>query len=172
MKARRVRDGAFVIAALVVVLFAAYYREATRGRAVHEGQPFGRLNVTALDGVPVAIVPVARRALVVNVFATWCPPCRSETPGLVRAVSRLQRAGIDVVGVDQAEAAPQVRRFARQYGLQFPLYLDAGASTRWLLGARVIPTTVLVDRDGIVRFVHAGPLAASEFRSLAEMGAP
>jgi thiol-disulfide isomerase/thioredoxin len=167
MIASRVRDGALIIAALVVAAAAYHFRPAAKPHLIQAGKPLGRLSFTTLDGSAIALAPQPGRTLLVNVFATWCPPCRSETPALADAAPRLKRAGIDVVGIDQSESGPQVQRFAQEFDLHYPLYIDDNDSTKYSLGARIIPTTVIVDSHGVVRFVHVGPLDMSEFLSLA-----
>jgi thiol-disulfide isomerase/thioredoxin len=169
MIASRVRGGTLVIAALLFIAFAAlahHFRPIARPRPLQSGEPIGRLSFTTLDGSTVALAPRAGHALLVNVFATWCPPCRSETPALADVAPRLERAGVDVVGVDQAESSSQVERFADEYGLRYPLYIDGTNATKATLDARVIPTTVLIDRHGVVRAIHVGPLDSSEFLAL------
>jgi cytochrome c biogenesis protein CcmG, thiol:disulfide interchange protein DsbE len=169
MIASRVRGGTLVIAALLFIALAAlahHFRPIARPHPIASGEPLGQLSFTKLDGTTVALAPRAGHALLVNVFATWCPPCQSETPALADVAPRLQRAGIDVVGIDQAESSSQVERFADQYGLRYPLYIDGSNATKASLDARIIPTTVLVDRRGIVRAIHVGPLDSSEFLAL------
>jgi hypothetical protein len=79
----------------------------------------------------------------------------------------LQAAGIDVIGIDQAESGAQVSDFLREHGVSYPVYIDADQSTRTSLDARVIPTTVVVDGNNVVKYVHVGPLDVSELVALA-----
>lgn len=169
MIASRVRGGTLVIAVLLFIALAAlahHFRPIARPRLLQSGEPIGRLSFTKLDGSTVALAPRAGRALLVNVFATWCPPCQLETSALAVIAPHLERSGIDVVGVDQAESTTQVERFANQYGLRYPLYIDDTNATKASLDARIIPTTVLIDRNGVVRAIHVGPLDTSEFLAL------
>lgn len=121
----------------------------------------------SLLGAPAGIERHDGRGLILNVFATWCVACNDETPGLARTAVDLQRAGIDVVGIDQAESAARVRRFIAAYRLAYPVYIDTDQVTRTLLDARFIPTTVFVDRRGIVRYVYTGPLEARQLVAMA-----
>jgi len=105
--------------------------------------------------------------MLINVFTSWCPSCNEEMPALSHAAPALARDGIDVVGIDQAESSEQVQRFVQAYDVHYPVYIDADSSTRKLLGARIIPTTLFVDRRGIVRLVHVGPLDVASFLTLA-----
>ncbi|HVA33043.1 MAG TPA: TlpA disulfide reductase family protein [Candidatus Baltobacteraceae bacterium] len=133
------------------------------------GQPLRPLHLTTLAGARTVLVPAPGRALLVNVFATWCPSCREETPLLARLAPRLAKAGIQVVGIDQDESPQATARFVREFGLSYPIYLDQGRSTAIELDARVIPTTVLVDRRHVVRSVFVGPLDTADVLSLTKL---
>jgi thiol-disulfide isomerase/thioredoxin len=104
----------------------------------------------------------APRPTVINVFATWCTPCREETPGFAAAAARLRARGIDVVAIDQEESPAAVWQFAKAFELSYPVYIDTTGVTHDLLGARVIPTTILVNRAGVIVWEHAGPLTQAE----------
>lgn len=105
--------------------------------------------------------------MLINVFAGWCEPCRYELPALASVAPRLEREGVDVVGIDQAESAAQVERVTQVFDLRYPTYIDVDRSTQTMLGARIIPTTIVVDRNAVVRYEHAGPLDASGFLAAA-----
>jgi hypothetical protein len=74
---------------------------------------------------------------------------------------------VDVVGVDQQESAVQVERFAREFALRYPIYIDESGVTHDVLGARMIPNTIYVDARGVIRWQHAGPLSAQDLARLA-----
>jgi thiol-disulfide isomerase/thioredoxin len=175
MNASRGRGGALIGALLVVVALMASptlrsvvrhvaYRLGvlSRPRPIAAGQPLGTVTLTSLDGSAQSIQTRPGRRLLINIFATWCTPCRAETPFLNAAAPRLERDGIDVVGVDQAEPAHSVASFIRAYGVRYPTYIDPNRWSPLSLDARVIPTTLLVGRDNVVKAIHVGPLNESE----------
>lgn len=128
------------------------------------------LAVVTLDGQPQTLVP-GGDVLVLNVWATWCPPCRAEMPGLAALARDLgprsrQTGGVRVVGlsVDEAGAAA-VRPFLARHPLPYPVVFDAGALA--VLGSpEVVPTTVVFDRAGRVRLRHAGFVVPATLRPL------
>ena len=97
------------------------------------GQPLGTVSLQSIDGAPVALVHRPGRALLLNVFTTWCPSCNQEMPALQQAAAGLARDGIDVAGIDQSEDAQRVAAFASQYGLRYPIYIDPQSETRYQL---------------------------------------
>ncbi len=135
---------------------------------LHPGDRLVPIAVMSLGGGAATILP-SGRAQVINVFATWCPPCRAETPAFAVLASRLQRRGVDVVGIDQEEASTQVARFAQEFALPYPVYIDRSGMTHDVLGARMIPTTIYIDAGGIIRWEHAGPMSAQDFTELSNV---
>jgi thiol-disulfide isomerase/thioredoxin len=181
MNASRGR-GAALIAALLVLAAALspparpFVREAayrlgllSPPRPLERGKPLSGISVMALDGSYVVLRPRSGHATLINVFATWCPPCQQETPLLVNLAPSLRQAGVDVIGVDQAESVSQVERFTSAYGVPYPVYVDTNRTTTITLDARVIPTTLLIDRRDVVRFVYVGPLDSSELLAMSKV---
>lgn len=106
--------------------------------------------------------------MLVNVFATWCGPCRAEEPLIAEFAPKLRARGIDIVGIDQEESSARVASFAREFEISYPLYIDSSGITHDVLGARVIPTTVFTDSRGIIQWMHSGPLSKSDLFELAQ----
>lgn len=175
MNASRAR-GAALIAALLVLIAVAISPELrshvrhiayrlgvlSPPRAIGTGQPLGTLQLTTLDGSIQAVRVQPGHRLLINIFATWCVPCQAETPFLASAAPRLRSEGIDVVGVDQAEPPQSVARFVQAFGVRYPTYVDPNRWSPLSLDARVIPTTILVGSDNVVKIIHVGPLDENE----------
>jgi|SRR5215469_17035675 len=173
MNASRARGGALIAALVVIALLASpALRSLVRQGAYHlgilspprpiaQGQSLGTLMLTSLDGSTQPVRARPGRRLLINIFATWCVPCQSETPMFAAAAPRLQRRGIDLVGVDQAEPASSVVRFVESYGVGYPTYIDPNRWSPLALDARVIPTTILIGSDNVVKAIHVGPLDES-----------
>lgn len=103
--------------------------------------------------------------LVVNFWATWCPPCRAEIPGFIRLQNEFRDQGVLFVGIAlDEEGAEVVEPYSRQRGINYPVLLDQGAVARQYDGGRVVPTTFLVDRAGNIRFRHEGLILAGALR--------
>jgi thiol-disulfide isomerase/thioredoxin len=179
MNASRARGGALVAALLVLVALLASptLRSVVRHAAYHlgvlspprpvaAGQPLGAVVVTSLDGSQQRLQPRPGRRLLINVFATWCIPCQEEAPFFASAAERLAHEGIDVVGVDQAEPPQSVARFMTAYRLTYPAFIDSSGSSALSLDARVIPTTLLIGRDNVVKSIHVGPIDESELLAM------
>ncbi len=113
--------------------------------------------LAALSGGEVGLGDLRGRVVFVNFWATWCPPCRDEAPALERLYRSLRGEGFEVLGVsiDDAGARAAIEGFRAEYGLSFPLLVDADRSAYRAFQATGVPETFLVDREGrlIERFV-------------------
>lgn len=154
------------VALLVLALLAVRYERHLHHRLLHTGDAFTPISVATLTGSR-AMLAASGRPTVINVFATWCGPCREEAPAFSALAKRLERRGVLVIGIDQEEGADEVAAFAREFRLGYPLYIDRTNVTHDILGARMIPNTIYVDASGIIRWQHAGPLTAQDLAQLA-----
>jgi cytochrome c biogenesis protein CcmG, thiol:disulfide interchange protein DsbE len=91
------------------------------------------------------------QVVVLNFWASWCPPCIDETPSLVTMQQRLKAKGITVVGVSSDEDEQAYRRFVQEYGINFPTVRDPSEKVEHLYGTVKIPETYIIDRNGVLR---------------------
>ena len=155
---------------VLVVLAAAFALGAALKGHLHHvtpvkiGERLPALELEELDGSSAQLAP-ADGITIYNVFATWCVPCQRETPRFAQLAERLQARGVRVVGIDQGEPPERVRAFKQSFGLDYPVFIDDDHLTNALLGARVIPETV-VTRNGVLSSVYVGPLDSQAFQAL------
>ena len=117
--------------------------------------------LTALDGTPVSLTDLRGKVVLLNFWATWCPPCKAEMPDL-NALHEKYGAEQDfvVVGVNVEEDAEAVKPFVEQHQLAFPILLDRDSHvTTQLFGVRPLPTTFIIDREGFIRDAWNGQIA-------------
>ena len=95
---------------------------------------------------------------VINFWATWCSPCRLEVPFLqeVSEDREWERRGLIILAVNLAEPVTVVQQFTEEYRVSFPVLLDAGGEVGVLYNAALLPTTYLIDNNGIIRGVRRG----------------
>jgi peroxiredoxin len=107
----------------------------------------GDLDLSSLKGRPVLL----------NFWATWCEPCTAEMPALQRAQDRFRESGLVVLGVDFQERDEEITAFLSQVGVTFPSLVDRTGEVTRQWRATGLPTTFLIDRQGIIRDVRVGP---------------
>ncbi len=123
------------------------------------GHPAPDIALNDAAGKSFTLASLRGKPVVLNFWATWCPPCRSEAPELQRAAQRY--AGqVALVGVDQGEPAATVLAYTAQQGLTYPAPLDQNGRASLAYGVHALPTTFFIDRDGIIRQTYVGPLSA------------
>jgi thiol-disulfide isomerase/thioredoxin len=98
------------------------------------------------------------KVVLVNFWATWCEPCRSEMPGLQRLADELQDRPFKLYSVDLQEDAAQVDAFKRDLGLNLYAVLDQDGDVTRAYGVRALPATFLIDQRGVLRQQRLGPL--------------
>lgn len=94
--------------------------------------------------------------VMINFWATWCGPCRQEMPLLDELYSRYQRVGFNLLGVNIDDDSRRAMKMVEELGVDFPVLFDARKEVSKLYEVEAMPVTVLVDREGTVRYVHHG----------------
>lgn len=139
------------------------------------GEPAPDLFFQTLDGSTASLPDYAGRVVVLNLWGTWCAPCRYEIPELAELHSAYRERGAVVIGlaIDSGDAA-RIRAFAEQYGVNYPIWTSTGAIAVSEFGAVGYPLTLLVDRGGLIRKKLLGPQSfstlAAEVDALLEDG--
>jgi cytochrome c biogenesis protein CcmG, thiol:disulfide interchange protein DsbE len=158
-----------VLAGLLVLsgVWVATGRNSTPQINVTEVKPYDgpAFSIKDLSGRDVSLADFRGRVVLLNFWATWCEPCKEETPALEAAYQRLKDDGLVIIGVNllNSERSNQrgvedVRRFVDQYGVTYPILLDDSGSVGQAYGVAPLPTSIFVDRDGKVRYIRIGPL--------------
>ena len=114
-----------------------------------------------VDGQPLGLADLRGKVVLLNFWATWCPPCKAEMPDL-EALHRTYGADKDfvVLGVNVEEDPAAVKAFVEQQQLTFPIVLDRNSRvTTKLFGVRPLPSTYIIDRAGFIRDAWNGQIA-------------
>lgn len=159
-----------------LVLLAACGEGPGAAAAPEVGQPAPAYGAVAMGGDSVSLASLKGQPVLLNVWATWCHPCREELPDLEQLHQTLGPRGLRVVGVsiDEAGSRDAVADFAREFGVTYDLWLDPAdrISSRYrLIG---VPSTFLIDADGVLLWKHMGPVKADnpELRAALDRALP
>ena len=96
--------------------------------------------------------------VIVNFWATWCPPCRREMPGLVKAYEQYKDDGLMILEVDVAEPPEAVAQFVQEYNMTMPVILDQRQEVTRLYRTDSFPTSFFIDKDGVIQVRWVGYL--------------
>jgi peroxiredoxin len=106
----------------------------------------GKIDMNKLSG----------KVVIVDFWATWCEPCKKSFPKLQELLTKYGANGLEIVGVSEDDEKGGVSDFGTTYGAKFPLTWDNGKSVAGKWDPKSMPATFIVDRKGVVRFVHLG----------------
>jgi cytochrome c-type biogenesis protein len=151
------------ILAGVVILLSSGCSEAVAERA-EVGAPAPRYGAINLQGDSVHLRDLRDRVVLLNVWATWCEPCREEIPALQALQERHSPRGLEVVGVsiDFLSEREKLRPFADSYGVTYTLWHDTDDTILRRFQVVGAPATFLIDRDGVMRWKHMGAIEADD----------
>ena len=131
--------------------------EGANLEAIKQNTPSIDFRLNALDGKSVSLASLRGKVVLLNFWATWCPPCQVEIPALETLYSTYRSRGLVVLGVDVAEDDSAVKAFAAKNGMTFPILLDRTTHVSALYGLSGIPSSFLIDKKGNVDSVAEGP---------------
>ncbi len=149
-------------AALTAALLLALALAGCRAKsAVHAGDLAPDFVAPRLDGSVQKLSNFRGSVVVLNLWATWCPPCLAEMPVLNTLARDFEARGVVVLGVAGDDDPEAVRRFVAEQKVDFDVLLDPGGAVGTQYGITGYPETFLVDREGRVREKYIGPLPAT-----------
>jgi len=151
---------------LVALLLFGLVRDPQAGPNPLVGAPFPAFTLPAFDGRVVDSSDFTGRPMLVNLWASWCVPCRDEAPVLEAIHRTYGPRGLVVVGINVQDTERDARAFLREFGQSFTMVRDTTGKVAVELGMTGTPETFLVSRDGIIVRKIIGPIAPQMVREL------
>lgn len=124
------------------------------------GSAFPDFKATTLEGREFHFADYKNQAVIINFWATWCPPCREEMPLFQNAFTTYS-PDLVVLGINAGEETNLVQRFVEDYQISFPVLLDSDSSIQRQFSIQGFPTTFFLDKGGFLRAYHIGLLTPS-----------
>jgi cytochrome c biogenesis protein CcmG, thiol:disulfide interchange protein DsbE len=148
---------ALILGVVVLTLGITGCRDGQGGTPA-ERQPAPPYATVSLEGDSVSLADFRGYPVLLNVWATWCAPCRVEIPELQALHEQHADQGLRVVGVtvDSRGAGHDIRQFIREFGMTYDVWWDPDHAVLNRFGGAGVPLTVLIDRDGTIAWRHLG----------------
>ncbi len=168
---RRSLYAVILLAGLVWIFVSAdKTNSATAGRipAPQKGFLAPEFKLETSGGQSISLTDYRGKAVLVNVWATWCPPCRAEMPTIEKVYQEYQNQGLVVLGVNSTiqDDSTAIAPFVKQYNITFPILLDINGEASDLYELRSLPTSFFIGRDGVIKeVVVGGPMSEALLRT-------
>ena len=158
----------FFFIGLAIVMLASTKDKSSAGSGAPPGQfsraplavnfPAPDLALENLDGKTESLADYETNVVLVNNWATWCPPCKAEMPVLEAYYEDHASKGFMIIAVEAGDSRDTVSEFAQNYGLQFRIWLDPNGASLKAFGNGNLPNSYISDRGGTVRYAWTGEL--------------
>ena len=146
---------------MMLACLLAFGFAGAAGAASMQG-PAPDFTLKSLTGKNLKLSEMAGNVVLINFWASWCGPCREEMPLLNDLHNKYAPLGFTVLGVNVEEDARNARGFLKNFPVDFPILLDSNNQVSKQYNVIAMPTTVMVDRDGNVRYLHKGYKSGDE----------
>jgi cytochrome c biogenesis protein CcmG, thiol:disulfide interchange protein DsbE len=157
------------MAVLAVIGLLGYGVLKKNAEAIELGTAYPDATLSQLDGPGSrSVADYSGEWVLVNVWASWCTPCRTEAPILERFYRAQRKHDFTVLGVDTQDNEPDGRSFVNEFGLTYPQLHDSGREQYDRLGMTGVPESFLVDPQGDIAAVRRGPVTEDYLRSNVE----
>ena len=152
------------MARLILLLLLLIFEPARAGNQPASDELAPEFALKNLKGQTVRLADCKGKVLLINFWATWCAPCRAEMPDLAKLKRAHAKRGLEIIGITYPPTNRQsVRRVAKQLKINYPILFGTGAIADAYGAGEVLPTTIVVDREGKIRARILGILTPEEF---------
>lgn len=117
------------------------------------------LSLQNLQGQTESLADYRDTVVLVNNWATWCPPCKAEMPTLSAYYNEHASQGFTIIAIEAGDPVEGVLQFAESYGLKFPVWLDPNGASLRAFGNSTLPNSYVIDRSGTVRYAWTGEIS-------------
>jgi len=147
-------------AIVVLILTSVLLIVGCSSQAPQVGKLAPDFQLPNLEGQAMSLSDFRGKPVLVNFWATWCPPCRAEMPYLQQVYEEWSYKGLVVLAINIGESPPTVKDFIQSGNFSFPVLLDINQDIALEYNIRGIPTTFLIDKDGIIQAIKVGAFSS------------
>ncbi len=168
-KQLKIRDTAIAAGAILLLIALGWMLLRSSGTQSvappRIGAALGEFSLSDINGKNVRLSDYQGKPVLINAWATWCPPCKAEMPLLNQYYQSHASQGFTLLAVNAGDSRDQAASFANQNGLAFPVLLDPGTRLLGQMAIDSFPTSILIGRDGKVKAIHVGMFTPESLES-------
>lgn len=142
-----------ILATWVVCLSFIFIGQASASSFAHPAPDF---TLKSREGKNIKLSELRGQVVMLNFWASWCGPCRQEMPALEKLYQRYSPVGFTILGVNTETDSEEALDWLKDMEISFPILLDTMNQASELYSVMAMPTTILIDRDGNMRYMHKG----------------
>jgi cytochrome c biogenesis protein CcmG/thiol:disulfide interchange protein DsbE len=148
-----------ILIPLALVLFV--YAGAEKAISLNKDYPVAPdFTITDLFGNEISLSDYEGKVVLLNFWATWCAPCRAEIPDFIEIYEKYRDKGLVILGISlDSGNENKIRNFVKEYKISYPVAKGALSLARKYESGRLIPETIIIDREGKIRHKHTGPMS-------------
>src|SRR4051812_28922719 len=164
MRAAKLTGQVVALAAVAGLLCLLVWRLTHRPKPPVIGGPAPNFVAKSIDGGSFDLSSVRGKPVVINFWASWCGPCKTEAAALERQFQRYRSKGVVFLGIDYNDVSTDARRFLARHGVTYPTLLDGSGAIGDRYGLSGVPETYFIDRNGHIVGEHIlGPITQSNW---------
>ncbi len=159
---RRLSPGWLAAGLIGILVLALLGYGLTSHASLQVGNAAPEVSLTALDGSSMSLADQRGQVVVINFFASWCPPCREEAADVQQTWSDYQQRGVQFYGIAYKDAASPAQAFLDEFGVTYPSAIDPGSRIARAYGITGVPETFVIDQQGQLVRHFPGPVTREQ----------
>lgn len=158
-----------ILILLLFTLIGYAFRQNLKGNEELEiGDKAPDFQLESLTGERVKLSDLKGKVVLINFWATWCPPCKKEMPAIQSVYNEFHDDGFVVLAVNLAESEYIISQFKKKTDIEFPIYLDKDESVKSMYGVYYIPSSFFIDRQGKIARMYEGEMKIENLKEWIE----
>jgi cytochrome c biogenesis protein CcmG/thiol:disulfide interchange protein DsbE len=159
---RRLSPGWLAGGLIGILVLALLGYGLTTHASLQAGSPVPEVGLTAFDGSSMSLADQRGQVVVINFFASWCPPCREEAADVQQTWSEYRQRGVQFYGIAYKDAASAAQAFLDEFGVTYPSGIDPGSRMARAYGVTGVPETFVIDQQGQLVRHFPGPVTREQ----------